>query len=93
MRIGWADLKRALVPVVVAVVAAAVTTIAVDSLRFLQSADRFVRDVELSWLAPRQPQSTDIVKNRPWRNSSTARRSTEASWPTSCAPSIPTNRA
>jgi len=61
MRIGWIELKRALLPVVVAVVSAAVTTVAVDSLRFLQSADRFVRDVELSWLAPRQPQSTDIV--------------------------------
>ena len=61
MRIRWSDLKGSVLPVAVALVAATVTTIAVDNVRFLQSAERFVRDVELSWLEPPQPQSSDIV--------------------------------
>lgn len=61
MSIRWSDFRAALLPVAIAVVSATLTTVAVDNARFLQSAERFVRDVELSWLAPPQPQSHDIV--------------------------------
>src|SRR5579863_4828785 len=57
----WAELRRAFLPVAVAVIAAAVTTFAIARVPFLQNAERWVRDLEIAVLTPAQPQSPDIV--------------------------------
>ncbi len=55
------DLKKALVPVAIAVISATLATAAVRYVAFLGNAERFIRDLETSVLSPAQPQSQDIV--------------------------------
>jgi class 3 adenylate cyclase len=54
------DFKK-LIPVAIAVLSAAVAMAAATYISFIQQADQFVRDVELSELRPPEPQSTDIA--------------------------------
>ena len=54
------DLKN-LIPVAIAVLAAAVATVAATYVSFVTQADRFIRDVEISEFRPPEPQSTDIA--------------------------------
>ncbi|MGE5202290.1 MAG: CHASE2 domain-containing protein, partial [Acidobacteriota bacterium] len=54
------DLKSVLIPVAIAVVSVGFVSFAVDSIRFLKQAERFVRDWEVTVLAPSEPQSQAI---------------------------------
>jgi adenylate cyclase len=54
------DLKK-LIPVVVAVLSAAVAMAATTYISFVHQADQFVRDLETAWLSRPEPQSTDIT--------------------------------
>ncbi|HTZ80137.1 MAG TPA: adenylate/guanylate cyclase domain-containing protein [Stellaceae bacterium] len=55
------DLRKALVPVAIAVISALLATAAVRYISFLGYAERFIRDFELTVLSRPQPQSSDIV--------------------------------
>jgi class 3 adenylate cyclase len=54
------DFKK-LIPVAIAVLSAAAAMAAVIYVNIVQEADQFVRDVEVTWLAGHEPQSTDIT--------------------------------
>jgi len=54
------NLKTVLIPVAIAVISVGLVTVAVENIRFLKQAERFVRDWETTVLAPPEPQSPDV---------------------------------
>jgi class 3 adenylate cyclase len=54
------DLKTVLIPVAIAVISVGLVTVAVDNIRFLKQAERFVRDWEMTVLTPAEPQSPAV---------------------------------
>ncbi|HTS90892.1 MAG TPA: adenylate/guanylate cyclase domain-containing protein [Stellaceae bacterium] len=54
------NFRTVIIPVAIAAVSVGLVTVAVENIRFLKQAERFVRDWETTVLAPAEPQSPDV---------------------------------